>query len=56
MAAIAPPTNGDAAPAPAQLADSIVQAFDSILILDFGESSYRRELPGRALMPLTRTK
>ena len=51
MAAIAPPTNGDAAPAPAQLADSIVQAFDSILILDFGESSHRRELQGRALAP-----
>ncbi|BGP54492.1 hypothetical protein JCM8202_001573 [Rhodotorula sphaerocarpa] len=36
MAALAPPVNGDATPAPAQLADSIVQAFDSILILDFG--------------------
>ncbi|GAA6027867.1 hypothetical protein JCM8097_001756 [Rhodosporidiobolus ruineniae] len=38
MAAIAPPV-GAASPgaeAPAQLADSIVQSFDSILILDFG--------------------
>ncbi|BGP14793.1 hypothetical protein JCM10213_001840 [Rhodosporidiobolus nylandii] len=36
MAAIAPPTTSNAQEAPAQLADSIVQAFDSILILDFG--------------------
>ncbi|BGO96963.1 GMP synthase (glutamine-hydrolyzing) [Rhodotorula toruloides] len=34
MAAIAPPAGQE--PAPAQLADSIVQSFDSILILDFG--------------------
>ncbi|GAA5904488.1 hypothetical protein JCM6882_008922 [Rhodosporidiobolus microsporus] len=36
MAAIAPPVADNAPVAPAQLADSIVQAFDSILILDFG--------------------
>ncbi|GAA5969916.1 hypothetical protein JCM11641_008084 [Rhodosporidiobolus odoratus] len=36
MAAIAPPTSTKAQEAPAQLADSIVQSFDSILILDFG--------------------
>ncbi|GAA5961344.1 hypothetical protein JCM21900_004490 [Sporobolomyces salmonicolor] len=35
MSAIAPSAVADA-PAPAQLADSIVQAFDSVLILDFG--------------------
>ncbi|GAA5835788.1 hypothetical protein JCM11251_007426 [Rhodosporidiobolus azoricus] len=36
MAAIAPPVADNAPVAPAQLADSIVQAFDSVLILDFG--------------------
>jgi len=40
MAALAPPTSSSSIEqlAPGQLADSIVQSFDSILILDFGQS------------------